>query len=71
MKNLLLLFAFFTMCTITSAQNNNAKKQKENITFPELMVFSDEFETFFSRKNKLKKLFRTNIGWKGRFGLRL
>ena len=56
MKNLLLLFAFFTMCTITSAQNNNAKKQKENITFPELLVFTDEFETFFSSKNKIEKI---------------
>ncbi len=61
MKNLLLLFAFFTMSTITSAQNNNAKKQKENITFPELSVFTDEFENFFQVETKSKKLFRTNI----------
>jgi len=56
MKNLLLLFAFFTMSTITSAQNNIAKKQKENITFPELLVFTDEFENFFSSKNKIEKI---------------
>ncbi len=55
MKNLLLFFAFFTMSTIASAQNNNAKKQKDNITFPELLVFTDEFENFFSSKNKSKK----------------
>ena len=56
MKNLLLLFAFFTISTIVSAQNNNAKKQKENITFPELLVFTDEFENFFSSKNKIEKI---------------
>ena len=56
MKNLLLLFAFFTMSNIASAQNNNAKKQKENITFPELLVFTDEFENFFSSKNKIEKI---------------
>ena len=56
MKNLLLLFAFFTMSTIASAQNNNARKQNENITFPELLVFTDEFENFFSSKNKIEKI---------------
>jgi len=56
MKNFLLLFVFFTMGTVASAQNNNAKKQKENITFPELSVFTDEFETFFSSKNKIEKI---------------
>ena len=56
MKNLLLLFAFFTMGTIASAQNNNAKKQKENITFPELLVFTNEFENFFSTNNKIEKI---------------
>ena len=56
MKNLLSLFAFFTISTIVSAQNNNAKKQKENITFPELLVFTDEFEKFFSSKNKIEKI---------------
>jgi gluconolactonase len=44
------------MGTIASAQNNNAKKQKENIIFPELLIFSDEFETFFSSKNKIEKI---------------
>jgi len=44
------------MSTIGSAQNNNAKKQKENLTFPELLVFTDEFENFFSNKNKIEKI---------------
>ena len=56
MKNLLLLFAFLTLNTVVSAQNNNAKKQKENITFPELLVFTNEFENFFSSKNKIEKI---------------
>ena len=56
MKNLLLLFAFLTLTSIVSAQNNNAKKQKENITFPELLVFTDEFETFFSSNNKIERI---------------
>jgi len=56
MKNSLLLFTLFTMSTITSAQNNNAKKQREDITFPELSVFTDEFENFFSSKNKIEKI---------------
>jgi len=56
MKNLLLLFAFFTVSTVASSQNHNAKKQKENITFPELIVFTDEFEKFFSGKNKIEKI---------------
>ncbi|MEO7394026.1 MAG: SMP-30/gluconolactonase/LRE family protein, partial [Chitinophagaceae bacterium] len=56
MKNLLLLFAFFTVGTLASAQNNNAKKQKENITFPELLVFTDEFDKFFSSRNKIEKI---------------
>ena len=55
MKNLL-LFAFLTISTFVSAQSNNAKKQKENITFPELLVFTDEFENFFSSKNKIEKI---------------
>ena len=56
MKNLLLLSAFLTVTSIVSAQNNNAKKQKENITFPELLVFTDEFENYFSSKNKIEKI---------------
>ena len=56
MKNLFLLFAFFTMITIASAQKNDAKKQKENITFPELLVFTDEFENFFFSKSKIEKI---------------
>jgi sugar lactone lactonase YvrE len=56
MKNLLLLFAFLTVTSVVSAQNNNAKKQKENIIFPELLVFTDEFENFFSSKGKVEKI---------------
>ena len=56
MMNLLLLFAFFAVSTIASPQNNDVKKQKKNISFPELLVFTDEFETFFSSKNKIEKI---------------
>jgi gluconolactonase len=56
MKNFLLLFAFLTVTSIGSAQNNNVKKQKENITFPEVLVFSDDFENFFSSNNKVEKI---------------
>lgn len=56
MKYLLLLFVLFSMSTIVSAQNNDARKQKENISFPELLVFTDEFENFFSSKNKIEKI---------------
>lgn len=56
MKNLLLIFAFFTMSSIVSAQNSNATKQKENLSFPELLVFSNEFENYFSSKNKVEKI---------------
>jgi len=56
MKYLLLFLTFFTINIIASAQNNNLKKQKENITFPELLVFSDEFEAVFSSKNKIEKV---------------
>jgi gluconolactonase len=56
MKNLILLFTFISVSICASAQNNHAKKQKENITFPELLVFSDEFEKFFSSKSKIEKI---------------
>ena len=56
MKNLLLCFVFFTVYTISSAQDNNTKKQKANIILPEMMVFSGEFEIFFSSKNKIEKI---------------
>jgi gluconolactonase len=59
MKNNLLYFlllsAIFTGPIITS-QNSNVLKQKENITFPELYVFNEEFETYFSGKNKIEKI---------------
>ena len=52
----LLLFTFLTTSIFVSGQNNIAKKQKENITFPELLVFTDEFENFFSSRNKIEKI---------------
>ena len=52
----LLSFTFFSMSTMVSAQTNNSKKQKENLTFPELLVFTEEFENFFSSKNKIEKI---------------
>ncbi|WP_258105486.1 SMP-30/gluconolactonase/LRE family protein [Marinoscillum sp. MHG1-6] len=56
MKYLILLFTFFGFSWIAPAQNNNEIIQKDNITFPELLVFSDQFEEFFSSKNKIEKI---------------
>ncbi len=56
MKNLLLFFLFFILCSKTSAQESALKKQKENLSFPELLVFSNEFENYFSSKNKIEKI---------------
>jgi gluconolactonase len=50
------LLLFLAMGTGISAQSKNLKKQKENITFPELLIFTDEFENFFSSKNKIEKI---------------
>jgi hypothetical protein len=55
-EKFILFFVFSTVCTVACGQNNTVKKQKDNITFPELMVFSDEFENFFSSKNKIEKI---------------
>ncbi len=57
MKIILQLIVFFVISNSAIAQKEYAVKQKENIEFPELMVFSDEFETFFSSKNKIEKIF--------------
>jgi gluconolactonase len=51
-----LTFTFFGLNLVTSAQINNEIKQKENITFPELLVFSDDFEEFFPSKNEIEKI---------------
>ena len=40
----------------TSAQNDHTLKQKEQITFPELIIFSNEFENYFSSKNKIEEI---------------
>lgn len=39
-----------------SAQDSVYKKQKENLLFPELIVFSNEFENYYSSKNKIEKI---------------
>ncbi len=44
------------MSLIVSAQNDISTKQKENLTFPELSIFSKEFNHFFSSKNKIEKI---------------
>jgi gluconolactonase len=51
-----LTFTFFGLNLVTSAQINNEIKQKENITFPELLVFSDDFAEFFPCKNEIEKI---------------
>ncbi len=56
MKPLILLFTFFGLNLVASAQIDNEIKQKENITFPELLVFSADFETYFPGKNKIEKI---------------
>ena len=50
MKYILSCFSFtvlLTVCTAVSGQNDYTKKQKENLTFPELNIFDDEF--YFGR----------------------
>ena len=56
MKNLFLLIFLFILCTKSSAQDSTSVKQKENLTFPELLVFSNEFENYFSSQNKIEKI---------------
>ena len=56
MKKLFLLLFSFILCTKVSAQNSISVKQKENLTSPELLVFSNEFENYFSSKNKIEKI---------------
>ena len=56
MKSLFLLFFLLILCTKSSAQDNASLKQKENLTFPEILVFSNEFENYFSSKNKIEKI---------------
>ncbi len=56
MKKFFPLLVFFVISNSAVAQDNHTIKQKENIEFPELMVFSDEFEQFFSSKSKIEKI---------------
>jgi len=56
MKKLFLICVLLAMGSIASAQKNIGNKQKENIVFPELLVFSDEFETYFSSKNQIEQI---------------
>lgn len=56
MNRSLLLLAFFFFNITLSAQSDRTKKQKENITFPQLTVFSSEFDDYFSGHNKIEKI---------------
>ncbi len=56
MKNLFLFFLLFILSNMASAQDSPFKKQKESLSFPELLVFSKEFENYFSSKNKIEKI---------------
>jgi gluconolactonase len=56
MKNIFLLFLLFILSYKNFAQDSIFKKQKDHLTFPELMVFSNEFENYFSSKNKIEKI---------------
>lgn len=56
MKSLFPLLFLFILCTKASAQDITSVKQKENLIFPELLVFSNEFENYFSSKNKIEKI---------------
>ena len=56
MKNLFPYIFLFFLFTKASAQDSASVKQKENLSFPELLVFSNEFENYFSSKNKIEKI---------------
>ena len=56
MKNLFLFVLLFILGTNVFAQNSISDKQKVNPLFPELLDFSNEFENYFSSKNKIEKI---------------
>ncbi|MGZ3975476.1 MAG: SMP-30/gluconolactonase/LRE family protein [Flavisolibacter sp.] len=56
MRILSLLFAWLSVSTVSYGQRYDTLKQKANITFPQLMVLSDDFERFFPNKNKIEKI---------------
>jgi len=59
MKNNIFYFILITaMCSFSfvSGQSNDIIKQKEDIKFPELYVFNEKFDSYFSSKNKIEKI---------------
>lgn len=56
MKKIITLICICVSMQSASAQNSASKMQKENLLFPELLVFSKEFENYFSSKNKIEKI---------------
>ena len=50
--NLILILFFANSCV--SAQDGKLIMQKENLKFPELLVFTEEFETYFSSENEIE-----------------
>jgi len=48
------LIAALIVSPFVSSQNSNITKQKENISFPELFIFDDQFEKYFSDKNEIE-----------------
>ncbi|MCB2201300.1 SMP-30/gluconolactonase/LRE family protein [bacterium] len=55
-KNLfhLVLFAALLVSPFVTAQESAIIKQKENLTFPVLFIFDDQFNTYFSSKNEIE-----------------
>ena len=49
----LILILFFAN-SFVSAQDGKLIMQKENLKFPELLVFTEEFETYFSSENEIE-----------------
>ncbi len=56
MKKIIPIICFCISIQSVAAQDNTFVKQKENLSFPELLVFSNEFENYFSSKNKIEKI---------------
>jgi gluconolactonase len=57
MKNCLYFFILFAAVIVSqfvSAQESNVIKQKENINFPELFIFDEQFENHFSSNNEIE-----------------
>ncbi|WP_310379832.1 SMP-30/gluconolactonase/LRE family protein [Flavobacterium sp.] len=56
MKKIIPIICFCISMQSAFAQDIASVRQKENLTFPELLVFSKEFENYFSSKNKIEKI---------------